>query len=323
MQHATVALDERVDEAASEQLECFCFVTREQEVSERTLDVPRVDEEGGGASMEVPLTLRVVRVESVPQQVSEQMVVPVRVSGQLDEEEMPVVDAAKQSGGVASLGHRRAALRVEHVENRSREKEIEDLSRLAFEDLCSEEVCDGAWRVRELREEAVGDRFVAKRQRSHLNAGGPTLSAVGEQLDVGLVQLDSELEHDGGDFGSGESKFRVAHLDQLPMRTESVQRELGFTSAAHEHTAAGRQALDERRQARCRSRGELEVVDHDHHRFTERREVVDDRDCDVAEIGFYLADQIGRVEPAVRPPSSKRHNERRPEGGGIGVAVVA
>ena len=37
--------------------------------------------------------------------------------------------------------------------------------------------------------------------RSHLDAGGPTLSAGREQLDFGLVQLDSELEHDRGDFG--------------------------------------------------------------------------------------------------------------------------
>ncbi len=153
--------------------------------------------------MEGLLAVWVVRVESVSQQVSEQMVVAVGVSGQLDEEEVPVVDAAKQSGGVAALGHGRAALRVEHVENRRREQELEDLSGLAFEDLRSEEVCDGAWRLRELCEEAVGDRFVAKRQRSHLDASGPTLSAVGEQLDVGLVQLDSELEHDGGDFGLG------------------------------------------------------------------------------------------------------------------------
>ncbi len=251
------------------------------------------------------------------------MVVPVRVSGQLDEEEMPVLDTAKQISGVASLGHGGAALRFEHVENRSREKELENFSRLAFEDLCSEEVCDGARRVRELDEEAIGDWFVAKRQRGHLKAGGPTLKAVGEQLDVGLVQLDSELEHDGGDFGSGESKLPVAHLDQLPMRTESVQRELGFTPAANDHTAAGWQALDERREARCRSRGELEVVDHDHDWFTERSEVVDDRDCDVAEIRVRLADQVGCVEPAVRPPSIERGSERRPEGGGIGIAVVA
>ncbi len=67
MEHATVALDERVDEAASEHLECCCLVTREQEVAKRTLDVPRVHEEGGGSSMEVPLTLRVDRVEAVPQ----------------------------------------------------------------------------------------------------------------------------------------------------------------------------------------------------------------------------------------------------------------
>ena len=153
MQHATVALDVGVDEAASEQLECFCFLTCQQEVTERILDVTRIDEEGGGASMERLLAVRIVGVESVPQQVSEQMVVPVGISGQLDEEEVPVVDAPEQRAGVVALGHGRATLGVELFEDRSREQEVEDLSGLAFEYLRSEEVGDRAWRFRELGQE--------------------------------------------------------------------------------------------------------------------------------------------------------------------------
>ena len=194
---------------------------------------------------------------------------------------------------------------------------------MAFEYLRSEEVGDGAWRLRELCQEEIGERFVAKGDGSHLDTGGPTLSAGREELDLGLVQLDSELEHDGGDFGLRESEFGVAHLEQLPVRTKSVQRELGLSSAADDHTTAGREALDERGQAGCRSRGELDVVDHDHDRFTERREVVHDRDRDVAELGFRLGEQVGRVEPAVGPPASKRGGERGPKGGRIGVALVA
>ena len=106
MQHTTVALDEGVDEAASEQLECCCFLTCDQEVTERILDVAGIDEEGGGASMEGLLAVRIVGVESVPQQVSEQMVVPVGVSGQLDEEEVPVVDAAEQTRRRRVVGSR-------------------------------------------------------------------------------------------------------------------------------------------------------------------------------------------------------------------------
>ena len=194
MQHATVALDVGVDEAASEQLECCCFLTCHQEVTERILDVARIDEERGGASMEGLLAVRIVRVESVPQQIAEEMVVPVGISGQLDEEEVPLVDAPEQRAGVASLGHGRATLRVEHVEDRSREQEVEDLSGLAFEYLRSEEVGDRAWRLRELGQEEIGDRFVAKGDGRHLDTGGPTLGAGREELDFGLVQLDSELE---------------------------------------------------------------------------------------------------------------------------------
>ncbi len=230
-------------------------------------------------------------MESVPQQVSEQMVVPVGVSGQLDQEEVPVVDAAEQRAGVAAVGHRRATLRVEHVEDRSREQEVEDLSGLAIEHFGTEEVGDGAWRFRELGQEDIADRFVAKGDGSHLDAGGPTLRAGGEELDLGLVQLDSELAHDGGDFGSCESELGVAHLEQLSMGTKSVQRELGLSSAPHDHTTVGWEALDECGQAGCRGRGEVEVVDHDHDRFTERREVVHDRDRDVAEVGLGRAEQ--------------------------------
>ena len=180
MQHATVALDEGGDEAASEQLECCCFLTCHQEVTERILDVTGIDKERGGASMEGLLAVRIVGVESVPQQITEQMVVPVGISGQLDEEEVPFVDAAEQRAGVAAVGHGRATLRVKRVEDRSCEQEVEDLSGLAFEDLGSEEVGDGAWRLRELCQEEIGDRFVAKGDGSHLDAGGPTLGAGGE-----------------------------------------------------------------------------------------------------------------------------------------------
>ena len=114
---------------------------------------------------------------------------------------MSVVDALEQRAGVASFGYCRATLGVELFEDRRREQEVEDLSGLAFEYLRSEEVGDGAWRFRELCQEEIGDRFVAKGDGSHLDAGGPTLGAGREELDLGLVQLDAELAHDGGDFG--------------------------------------------------------------------------------------------------------------------------
>ncbi len=269
------------------------------------------------------LAVRIVRVESVPQQIAEQMVVPVGISGQLDQEEVPLVDAPEQRAGVASLGHRRATLGVEVFEDRSREQEVEDLSGLAFEYLRSEEVSDRAWRLRELCQEEIGDRFVAKGHGRHLDTGSPTLGTGREELDCCSVQLDSELEHDGGDFGSREPEFSVAHLEQLPVRTKSVQRELGLSAAADDHATAGREALDERGQAGCRSRRELEVVDHDHDRFAERREVVHDRDRDVTELRFRLAQQVGRVEPAVGPPANERGGQRRPKGGRIGIALVA
>ena len=194
---------------------------------------------------------------------------------------------------------------------------------MAVEYLRSEEVGDGPWRFRELGQEEIGDRFVAKGEGSHLDTGGPTLSAGREELDFGLVQLDSEFGRDGGDFCLCESEVGVAHLEQLAMRAKSVQRELGFSSAAHDHTTAGREALDERGQAGCRGRGELEVVDHDHDRFTERGEVVHDRDGDVVEVGFRLAEQVGRVVPTVGPPASKRGGQRGPKGGRVGIALVA
>ena len=254
MERTAVALDVGVDEAASEQHERFCFLTCEQEVTERALDVARFDGIRAGASVEVLLAVRIVCVESVPDQVCEQVVVPVCVSGQLDEEEVPVVDASEQRAGVAVVGYGRAQLRVKHVEDRSREQEVENFRGLTFEHFGSEEVGDGAWRVRELGQEEFGDRFVAKGDGSHLDTGGPTLSAVREELDLDLVQLDSELEHDGGDFGLCESEFGVAHLDQLTMRTESVQRELGLGSAADDHATAGGEAFDERGQAGCSRR---------------------------------------------------------------------
>ena len=156
-----------------------------QEVTERALDVALLDKERGGAKMQGLLAVRIVRVESVPQQVSEEMVVPVCISGQLDQEEVPVVDALQQGARVASLRHRRATLGVELFKDRSREQEVEDLSRLAFENLRTEEVCDGPRCLRELCQEEIGDRLVAKGDGSHLNSGGPPLGLGREELDLG------------------------------------------------------------------------------------------------------------------------------------------
>ena len=323
VQHATIACDEGGDEAASEQVERGGFITCHQQVTERPLDVAGIDEERGGAPMQGLLAVRIVGVESVAQQLTEQVVVPVGVAGQLDEEEVPFVDAAEQHACVAAVGHSRASLWVELVEHRRCEEEVEDLRGLAFEDLGSEEVRDGPWRLRELRQEEIGDRFIAKRDGGHLDARRPTLGAGGEELDLVLVQIDSEPGHDGGDFGLCESEFGVAYLEQSTVRPESVQRELWFGSAGDDHTAAGRQALDERGHAGCRGQGELEVVDHDHDRPTERREVVHERDRDVVEVGFGLGEQVGRVMPAVRPPTTKRDGERKPEGDRVGIALVA
>ena len=39
--------------------------------------------------------------------------------------------------------------------------------------------------------------------------------------------------------------------------------------------------------------------------------------------GSASREQVGRVEPAVGPPASKRGGERGPKGGRIGIALVA
>ena len=83
-------------------LERGCFVACHQEVTERPLDVTGIDEERGGPLMEGLFAVRIVGVESVAQQITEQVVVAVGVAGQLDEEEVPFVDAAEQRAGVAA-----------------------------------------------------------------------------------------------------------------------------------------------------------------------------------------------------------------------------
>ena len=136
-------------------------------------------------------------------------------------------------------------------------------------------------------------------------------------------EFDSEFDHDGSDFGSREPELGIAYLEQLPVRTKSMQRKLGLSTAAHDHTTAGGETLDERGQGGCGSRGELNVVDDDHDWFTQRREVVHERDLDVAEVWFGLTQQVGRVEPAVGPPAPKRSGQRGPKRHRIGIALVA
>ena len=216
------------------------------------------------------------------------------------------MDALQQRAGVASFGDRGATLGVELLEDRRREQEVEDLGGLTFEYLGSQEIGDRPWRLREVAEEQIGNRFVAEGDGGHLDTRSPTLSAGREQLDLGARQLDGELDHEGGNFGAREPQLVIAHLVQLPMSAQSVQRELRLGSAAQEHATGGRQALDEQRQAGFRGRGELDVVDHDHDRLTERREAVHDRDRNVAEVGFGLVEHVGGVEPMVWPPLAKR-----------------
>ena len=191
--------------------------------------------------MQRPFTVRIVPAESLPHEVSEQMVVPVGISSQLDQEQMSVVDGLEQRAGVVSLGHRRATLGVEVFEDRSREQESEDLGGLAFEYLRSEEVGDRAWRLRKIAEEQIRNRFVAQGDRRHLDTGSPTLRAGREQLDLGARQLDSELEHDGGDFGPREAEL-VDRVSRATAHGHEVgtARELWLGSTAEDHPTRGR-----------------------------------------------------------------------------------
>jgi len=102
-----------------------------------------------------------------------------------------------------------------------------------------------------------------------------------------------------------------------------VQRELGLGSTPEDHSAARRETLDEREQAGCCGRGEVEVVDDEHNGLTQVGQVVDDGNRNVVEIEFPLREQVGHVEPAVGPHMSQCRNEREPERGGIRIKRVA
>ena len=92
---------------------------------------------------------------------------------------------------------------------------------MAFEYLRSEEVGDGAWRLRELRRGSRSGNDSSRRDDGgHLDTGGPTFSAGREELDLGFVQLDAELRRmTAATSALRESELGVAYLEQLPMRT--------------------------------------------------------------------------------------------------------
>jgi len=125
-------------------------------MADRVLGIASLDEERCGTPVQGMLSVRIFRAEAITQQISEQLLVPVDTPAQLDEEEVPLLEAGELPAGVAPPGHHRAALRVERVEDRRGEQEVTGISGLAVQYLGAEEVRDGTRRLRQVGEEETG-----------------------------------------------------------------------------------------------------------------------------------------------------------------------
>src|SRR4051794_6163346 len=233
--------------------------------------------------------------------VSEEVVVPVHAGVELNEEEVALLELTQKRTRIVLFGHGGAALKIENIEDRRCEQKIADFRWLNLEYLRAEKVHHRARSLGEGADQRVRVRMAAERDRRHLHAGGPAVGAIGDQLDLGGCEIDLELAHHSGHLGGGEPKVGVSNLDEPAIAAKPVQSQLRLRPTADDDTTVVRKAVDERGQAGCGRRREMEVVDDEQHRSIDLRDVVDRGDSDLVKVRIWIVEEVEHFDAAVGP----------------------
>ena len=294
-------------------------------VRQRALDISAVLEhparpivrrlEAGGAE----------RGQPCPQEGPEQVVVavPAGLVVQRHHEQVGGQQAVEQ---VRSLGAARdvhAQPRVEGVEHRRLDEEVDELGRQAGENLAHQEVADGSIRAGERVEEVAVSGAPLQRDRRQLRSGGPALGELVQPMQLVARQRHVVQREEVGHLRGGEPEVVAAQLDQLATQPQPGQRQGRIRpGTGHEADRVGQRVEERRHQRRIGGR-QVEIVHDDHPRRVERGEPVRRRDRGVVGRRAGPFQHRERIVGDTGPPRRDRRQQGTDEARRLGVRRIA
>jgi hypothetical protein len=139
--------------------------------------------------------LRIVTVQPVPQEVTEQLVVAEPLLVEPAQEKVALFDLLEHRLPVGHTGQRRSQVTADPFGNRGGQQEVEHRRFQGVEHILGEELADHVVAAGHRVDQPEGVFAAAQRQRCQLQCGHPAVRLGGELLDVGVVQIQpTELD---------------------------------------------------------------------------------------------------------------------------------
>ena len=190
-------------------------------------------------------------VQSLPQQIGEEMViaVPAPLVVQGDEEQVGVFEVVQGclpgSGGIAQHGIAQGAAQA--VEDRRAQQERLDARGLLVQDFFDQIVQHEMVGAGERSDEAGGVVMSLQGERGQLQAGNPAFGAVFQGGDVRRREVEAHhrVEKSGG-FGGGETQVGGAQFGQLAPGAEPGQGERRILAGGDDQVHLRRQVLEQK-----------------------------------------------------------------------------
>ena len=248
---------------------------------DRVLDVPVLLEPERSSGMQPGNGVGIGGLELAPQDVREEMVVPVfgpgRVEG--DEEEVRALDLGEHRGGVGALEHDVAEGRRQSLEHRRVHHEVSDAGICRSQDIAGEVVEDVARVTRELMDEAPRVRLLLEDDRGQTESREPALGPLGELPDVTGREPNVGLSKERVGLGGRDAEIPCSELRQVAVGAEPGDRQAGVVAARDDDLDCAGGAIHEHadRLVAGTARHGVPVLEHEDDRRAVRELVDEER----------------------------------------------
>ena len=266
-------------------------------------------------AVEVALDLGLAPAQLGAEHVREQAVVAVAVVGAVerDEHEVRAGEVAQRRARPRTAEHGVAQRAGELREHRGAGEEAQALARQAGEELVAQVVGDEPVVAGEPGDGAVAVGLLAERERGEVEAGGPPLGAVHEELDVGGPE--AEAAEDLGGLAARHLQLARADLEDAAVRAQAADGQRQLAPRRDGEQRARREVPDDRVEdvARAVRRQDVRVVEDEHERRAaarDRRPEAGDGGVEAVCAGRAQGGERRRVRGA-RPRRARGRSRRR------------
>jgi hypothetical protein len=270
-----------------------------------------------------PGALGLYRSQPGPEELREQVVVPVPAAGavELHQEEVAGPDPIEHLDAVVSATDGVTQRSIEGLELGRHGQELDDLRRLELDHLGHEEVDEASVGADQPPEEPGRVSMGPEPEPGQVHGGRPTFGDGDDLLEIPVSHLDAQPAEELTGLVAGEPQVGLAQLQESALHAQPPDRERGVLAAAQHEARLGRQRADERLHHRRFGAGQVEVVDDDDPGFGEGGQLVGEADGEL--VALPGVGELGHRRAEVGPGLADDRRQVVPEGARIRVGAVA